>query len=156
MVEILFLTMAENECYVCMEPCGQERSPCECAIPVHAECLTKFLDAGSSKHCSVCKSPLEIESFELDLENPLDVVLVREQKAYPWNVAICVFTYYFLLYSMLGYFGKLIHYVASERPIEFDETFFNMFTLEHFIAAMLVTAMLACVYHTSGDLITRE
>lgn len=52
------------ECYVCLEP-THEKSPCQCAAPVHRSCLMKVSgtfctickDAFHDRRCFICYSP---------------------------------------------------------------------------------------------------
>ena len=51
-----------KECYVCLQEC-EEKSPCQCGLPVHKECLKEI----NKLDCTVCKTPLN-ESFYITLE----------------------------------------------------------------------------------------
>ena len=45
-----------SECYVCLEA-TDEKSPCECEIPLHKRCYMELHDKMSPKACSICKRP---------------------------------------------------------------------------------------------------
>ena len=50
----------ENQCYICLSDCNDERLFCECKAPVHYECYRDFCEANGSAMCSICKTvPLE-------------------------------------------------------------------------------------------------
>lgn len=143
--------MAKPTCYVCLESCENEFSPCECKIPVHAECLERFMCSDGRTECSVCKSPLEIEHFELDIDEMPDVILrprvPRRRFGFHFCIAVyCIATYYFALYCIAGWFGKLVHLLASETAFEFDADFWDMFTPLHAICAIIVGSIVLCIF----------
>lgn len=45
-------------CYICWEPVPNNKSPCECAIPVHKNCLVTWIIKSSQMKCSVCRRSL--------------------------------------------------------------------------------------------------
>lgn len=138
--------MEKSQCYICLEHCVGEYSPCECNIPVHAECLERFMQSDGRIECSVCKSPLEVISFELDIEDMPDVVLRPRIPRRRFGVYVCIAMYYFLLYCVTGWFGKLMHLLASEDPVAFDVDFFDVFTPLHILCAFAVSTMAFCIY----------
>ena len=133
------------QCYVCLEACEGEHSPCECKIPVHAECLEKYLCSDGRLSCSVCKSPLEYVDFEIDIENTPDVV-IRTPNRQPPYVYLCVLIYYFFIYCALGWIGKATAMLVSGSSLDLDADFFDMCTSEHMTYAMLAFMFIVCIY----------
>lgn len=96
--------------------------------------------------CSVCKSPLEIEPFELDIEDMPDVILRQRVPHSRIGFHFCIVLYYFGVYCITGWFGKLVHLVASETVFEFDADFWDMFTPQHALCSFVVTVLIVCIF----------
>lgn len=141
--------MERQTCYVCLEPCENEFSPCKCKMPVHAECLERFICSDGRTECSVCKSPLKIETFELDIVNMPEVVISNHSSRH-WIFFLTIFVYYLTIYCLTGWFGKFVHLVASETTLEFDADFWNIFSWMHFLYALTVVSVIICMYRSCG------
>ena len=59
--------LEQVECYICLEPCTNEKSPCRCQIPVHYTCLSKAI-VQLSTQCTVCKSNIKLEESHTETE----------------------------------------------------------------------------------------
>ena len=138
--------MSKPTCYVCLEVCEDECSPCECKMPVHTECLERFMCSDGRSTCSVCKSPLKIVSYELDIGDMPDIILRPRVPRRRFGLHLCVVIFYFAAYCLAGWFGKLVHFVASEAMFEFDADFWNVFTPLHALCAFIVSTTVVCIF----------
>jgi hypothetical protein len=47
---------SENECYICLQACGNEYMHCQCRAPVHTACYLKYYATSGEATCSICKT----------------------------------------------------------------------------------------------------
>ena len=87
--------LAEAACYICLEgPEGDgaegadplTNSLCQCAKPVHASCLHRWVTSRRSRECSICKSLLPMSWLRTVVSPPFAVLrVVRHVRGLRWG-----------------------------------------------------------------------
>ena len=136
-----------SKCYVCLEAC-EFQSPCECKMYIHEHCLLQSHSKMPRNDCSICHSPIRIESIEINISPPSEIHVDTERKyAYP-----CVLVVYaVLIYLILGWIGKLILVFCG---LQLNVTiFWNWEHLVSFIVTFLVlTIIISLCANSSLDI----
>lgn len=71
--------MEINKCYVCLEECQGEQSPCECKTPIHHKC---FVNLGDLEQCTICKKQYVTTQV---IEEPQEhIIVVRKKTTNPY------------------------------------------------------------------------
>ena len=68
------MKMEIPECYVCLQEC-EEKSPCQCEIPVHPQCLQQI----NKEFCTICKNPLS-GTFYITIEEMEEEPMPEQKK----------------------------------------------------------------------------
>lgn len=118
-----------NKCYVCLESC-EEKSPCYCEMPIHKECLTDVRRKIPSTTCTICKSPIQVQPFEIIIDPP-DVYEQVNNSKDDVIVSICIIINSALIYLFTGWVGKLCLYLIG---IQTDILCF--WSVDHIFASM--------------------
>ena len=124
-----------NRCYVCLEAC-ETKSPCECQMPVHEECLATTHQKMPRTDCSICRSPIQVEYVQLRPEPPMVYLLEMREHT---SVLCCAMVYIFSLYLLFGWAGKLFLFVCG-----YQIDAFPFWTLEHMACFIGVLLFVVC------------
>ena len=60
------------ECYICLENCNSEVSPCDCKVPVHLLCLNTYYQLSGRENCSICDEKIIIFKNESMCDNMIE------------------------------------------------------------------------------------
>ena len=127
-----------SQCYVCLEPCD-EKSPCECGMIVHKECLYTTCQKIRTKDCTVCKSPIKIEYIDINIDPP-DILEMHEAITIYENsgcALLCVIFGIFSIYICLGLVGKLILFLLGHQT-----NFWCFWCMDHLISSIGVLSVI--------------
>ena len=125
----LFSCMSFPQCYVCLEACVGEQSPCVCSAPVHHRC---FATLENVKSCTICREPYIFEPCHL-VEKPQATppVIVARRDKYTAAHPISVLLFYFVIWYTLGLTGKAMWLFSGGQLHQNILSFWNM---EHVVA----------------------
>lgn len=126
-----------SQCYVCLEACD-EKSPCECEMAVHKECLSDVCRKIRTKDCTVCKSPIRIEYINIEIDPP-SVLEMHEAVTFCENnccVCICLNLCIFLMYLVSGWVGKFVLFILGYKT-----NAWCFWCIDHLLAAVGVIAV---------------
>lgn len=94
--------MEINKCYVCLEECQGEQSPCECKTPIHHKC---FVNLGDLEQCTICKKQYVTTQV---IEEPQEHIIVVRKKPQTLTSAILIILMLFASWYFAGILGKAI------------------------------------------------
>ncbi len=125
----LWICMTDTRCYVCLEKCVGERSPCVCGAPVHYRCFTALENA---HNCTICREPYVFESFRL-FDNPQTKPSLVKPRRAPATHPTVVILFYFAVWYCMGLVGKAVWLFSGGQLHYHVFAFWNM---EHILAFM--------------------
>ena len=139
----------DGHCYICMEPCPDEISPCKCQIPVHYTCLQQFRltafreeNGNAVSHCTVCNHNFVEVPFYSELRPP--VVPLRRRRTPTRSRGILARIWYSLMIMfMLAYVSKAFQYLMLGGKVSDDfwyptETYFLLYCCIYGVFCMLL------------------
>jgi len=132
-----------TQCYVCLEAC-ETKSPCECQMPVHEECLATSHQKMPRDDCSICRSPIRVEYVQLRPDPP--TVYVNDQPIETQDCC-CFMVYIFVLYLILGWIGKLFLFACGYQTDPFP-----FWTREHGACFVGMFLVVTCVSNSVTSL----
>lgn len=125
-----------TRCYVCLEVC-ETKSPCECQMPVHEECLAVAHRKMPRTDCSICRSPIQVEYVQLRPKPPM--VYLREIRHDSYAFC-CFIMYIFIIYLIFGWLGKLFLFTCGYQIVTF-----SFWTWQHLICFIGMFTIVVCV-----------
>ena len=99
--------MEINKCYVCLEECQDEQSPCECRTPIHHKC---FVNLGDLEQCTICKKQYVTTQV---IEEPQEHILVVRKKPKTLTSVILIILMLFASWYFAGVWGKFIWVITG-------------------------------------------
>ena len=132
-----------DKCYVCLEAC-ETKSPCQCEIPVHTECLAATIQKIPRSDCSICRSPIQVEYVQLRPEPP--VVYLSEIR-HNGIGCCCIILYIFVIYLIFGWIGKLFLFACG-----YQTNAIVFWTWEHIVCFIGMFLVVACISNSSTSL----
>lgn len=54
------------KCYICLEEVKEIKPICLCKTPCHVECIKNYLKYNNKKHCTICKSKLNLDLIQFN------------------------------------------------------------------------------------------
>lgn len=117
------------QCYVCLEACIGEHSPCVCGAPVHHQC---FVTMDNLNTCTICREPYIFQPCHLvekPQEKPPSVVVRRDK--YTAAHPISVLLFYSVIWYVMGVAGKLVWLFSGGKLQHHVLAFWNV---EHIVA----------------------
>jgi len=131
----------QNECYICTDP-TEEKSPCECAHPVHMKCLLQWVKKNNNMGvtCSICHTTLEgIEPPQRKEETP-SLPLIDSPRPFRCLVRTWRMSYLNLLFFFgCGYIGKFIFAALYEPTWLNIDDYWTPFDLIFLVCALSVS-----------------
>lgn len=91
-------------CYICLEE-TEEKSPCACGTPCHLACLQESLTKQHSRHCTICKTDIDLPEVRV----VVGVDDVVEPPPRPRPNAMCRIMYMFFTVFVLTIFYDTWH-----------------------------------------------
>ena len=128
----------ESECYICTDP-TEERSPCDCAHPVHLKCLMQWVKKNDNMgiNCSICHTKLqdiELPQRPAEISPVITVPRYRASRAYTYT---CTRLLFFL---SCGYFGKFLFAVSFDPSWLSVDDYWTPFDLIFMVCACAISA----------------
>ena len=118
----------DDECYICLCPC-KEKSPCECASAVHAECLKAYLELSRHNTCTICHRRFQF----------IQPVL-QQHRCIKWFMRAVLA---FCIYLFSGYIGNAVLFKIGVVKSFPDGSFW---TNEHFFSVWITLSTIGCLY----------
>lgn len=139
----------EKTCYICLEECDS-KSPCECKMHVHPDCLSESHYHMPRNNCSICKSPIKVKAWHIIPPSHMRAIFRREDSP---RTKTCIFAvgYFVILYLIFGWIGKGIAYSLG---YEINPEWGQFWTIEHLLAFLCTVVMCSClsnaIVHIAG------
>jgi len=134
------LSEEQSTCYVCLEECDS-KSPCECKMHVHPECLSESHYYLPRNDCSICKSPIKVKPFHF-IPPPIMQPIRRREDSLRTKTYIFAVCYFVILYIILGWVGKGM---ACVLGYEISPDWGQFWTIEHLVAFLCTIVMCTCL-----------
>lgn len=134
------LSEVDNVCYICLEECDS-KSPCECKMNVHPDCLSESHYHLPRKDCSICKTPITVKPFHF-IPPPLMRSIQRREDSERIKYAIFYMIFFVIFYLVLGWVGKGI---ACTLGVTIGEDWGQFWTIEHFVAFLCTLILCTCL-----------
>ena len=133
--------MEINNCYVCLEECQEEFSPCECKIPIHHKC---FIELTNLQECTVCKEAYIFEDIEI-VHEPQEHIIVIKKKSVSSTIFPIILGILTLcgIWYFAGMFGKALWVIMGGKLTYNTYEFWNN---EHAISAC-VTMFCSLIFY---------
>jgi hypothetical protein len=132
--------MFMSHCYVCLEACEQ-KSPCECKMYVHENCLAMAHAKMPRNDCSVCRSPIVVKHVELDIPPP-KIYQIDVPYSSSVYVSVCFVVYLFTIYILFGWIGQLFLMACG-----FQTVFPVFWVMGHLFSFLGTIIIFVCVYN---------
>lgn len=133
--------MEKNECYVCLEECQEEYSPCECKIPIHHKC---FIALENVEQCTVCKDFYIFENIEIMQETPEQVVIVQKKtKKHTFCTILFSLCIMFVMWYFAGVFGKAVWVILGGTLKHNTYEFWN----EEQVLSSIITILCLIIFY---------
>lgn len=130
-----------TDCYICLEACPDEHSPCQCKSPIHYKCFAELTD---EKHCTICREAYIFENFEVIQEQKLETIVLAKNKKnstlYPIMGLILIL---FGGWYVAGFIGKGLWIFAGGTLLYNIYEFWNW---EHFVGSLVSTCLYTVLY----------
>jgi hypothetical protein len=132
-----------SQCYVCLEMCD-EKSPCICEMVVHKECLSDVCRKIRTKDCTVCKSPIQIEYIDLEIDPPSILEMHESVTTYENNycACACINLCIFLIYLCAGWIGKTMLFLLGYKI-----NILCFWCVDHLISSIGVVVIMVLITH---------
>lgn len=135
-----------DRCYICLEV-SEDKSPCDCGIPVHRKCLVTLTMKTQSDSCTVCKSRLVgIPEIARIIGRKRENIEYSEPGDSPCKntmVTLMLCVHALFVYVLLGWAGKLfILFLGHET-----ESFFSFWTADHLVATSTMCIIIFVLNH---------
>jgi hypothetical protein len=135
--------MIDHQCYICLEACINEQSPCQCQAPIHHAC---FVGLPNREECTICREPYVYEPFEIITEVPEEtVLLVRPSKLASSSPLLGLFLTVLGLWYLFGVVGKVSWLLVGGALTHDILEFWNLEQVNASIFTFLTGLVLFCL-----------
>jgi hypothetical protein len=145
------MTQDTKSCYICMENCDMETSPCICQAPVHYTCLRNFRqqcyhdnNMRSVQECTICNSNYIEEPYTM---NELQPILVYHEIHQENNACRKVLAFVVIACLMM-YIIKVFEYLSNNGR---DDAFWYPYYPDFYVYIFLSLLLFGCCFSSSGS-----
>jgi len=125
-----------TDCYICLESCPDEQSPCQCKSPIHYKCFAELTDENK---CTICREAYIFEDFEVIQEQKQETIVITKNKI---SSSLCPLTgLIFILFGgwyVAGLMGKIIWILVGGKLTYNIYEFWNW---EHLVWSIVITSL---------------
>lgn len=132
-----------HQCYICLEACPDEQSPCQCQAPIHHAC---FVELPNREECTICREAYVYEPFELRTDAQEEtVLLVQPPKLASSSPLLGLILMVLGLWYFLGVVGKASWLVVGGTLTHNIWEFWNWEQINGSIFIGVVSLILHCL-----------